>query len=130
MKLQSKLFLMHGKTFMYKTVLHKVIITKEYDETIMISTDKDLIVIKRDDIESALKEFLEVEGEALINANDLVIYKKVKEMNFVEIIKNNIKKVQEDPSFVKQSMAIDRSVNTLLNVVKMELAVKKAGGEL
>jgi len=130
MPLKNKLLQLTGSTIMYKTENHKIIAIKQTDESVFISTDKDLLIFPLDDIEEIIeKEFLpvEVDNDGLTKSNGLVVFQQVKATDLVKVLQDNISRLQKEPGYIKQATAINQTTNTLLNLVKTELSARKMG---
>jgi len=43
----------------------------------------------------------------------------------IEILKGNIKKVQENEAYVKQATAVNKNVNSIINIVRTKMEFMK-----
>ncbi len=135
MQLEKRLDSMIGKSYMYKTFIHRIISYEHISSTILLHTNKETITFTSSQAEKKLDEFLPVANiiepaEAKPAVNNLVLYEKIKEdlPNLTDIIKGNIAKLQSSREYIPQAAAINESINSLVNLVKLEIMVKKLKG--
>lgn len=126
MKALRKLTAMLGKQWIYhgkNVTLKDVDIT---DTGITIETDGKEIKLKSSEIGAFIDECLPVEQKGLTlitpqQTNHLTALK--------DILMDNITKCQKDPAYIKQATVINNNVNTLINMVSLELKVRKSNLE-
>lgn len=126
MQVKNKLIMMVGNTYMYKTRIHKIIATKIKESTAFISTNIDLIELNIDEAEQIIRdEFLPVDNMDESNNSALTVYAKIDESSLITDLMNNIEIIKKNPGFINQAKAINNTVNTILNIAKTELQIKK-----
>lgn len=120
----EKLNDMVGNTYMYKT---KNITIRGYflpnDEAVSIKTDVKNYIIPLSNLPGFIGECLEVEVES--ERVSLVPAQKNEVSNMKNILLDNIKKIQEDKAYINQAKAINNNINTLLNMVKLEIQISR-----
>ncbi|MCL5031265.1 MAG: HNH endonuclease [Bacteroidetes bacterium] len=128
---KNKLLQMIGSSYMYKARTHKIIATRIKEESVFISTDLDLIELNINDCEKIIhNDFLPAEsGSPQETESAPVLYQEIKSAGLITDLKSNIDQLKQDPSYIKQAMAINSTVKTMLDIVKTELQIKKAGGK-
>jgi len=118
MNLTERLERMKGKTFMFNAKNIKILNYKLDADNVIIATDKELFVWDYVTAETKLSTFLPVEDEpstAIIPFNNSEI------RDITSILMDSINKIQQDPNYIKQAMAINSTANTLINACKMSL---------
>jgi hypothetical protein len=126
MKGTTKLEKLLNKMFIYKQEHIRI---KDYypipeDGIIRVITDKNPIDIKEGDVSEFVEKCLPVDEpntQVVQIANDS--QKTITTLK--DILLDNIKKVQNDKEYINQAKTINNSVNTLLNMVSLEMKVKK-----
>jgi hypothetical protein len=123
--LLEKLDEMKHNTFMYNTKNYKILSYQFQNGSVLIATDKKIFTFDRVQFEKEIiKDFLPVVDDDADMVLQLVPSKK--EMtNLKTVIMENIEKVREDKSYIPQAQSVNKSVNTLLNLVNTEIRVKK-----
>ena len=125
--LKNKLIQLIGQTILYGTIEHRINNFRIAEDSVYISTNVDLIVLGLADAESIITEaFFPVKID---KSNSSVQYpfalQQLNDSNILKTLNENIKKLQTDSGFIKQAMAINNTVNTVLNIVKVELQLKR-----
>lgn len=140
-QIEKKLEIMNGKAYEYAKEFHVV---KGYS----INNEKECFVIKTDKstfdrkFESAKTFFtywyeqpsnmaIEKASKLLPQADVLNSDEVVKNTNnladdLVEILKKNIEKVSANPQYVNQAKAVDKSVDTIIKIKRMQLELYNA----
>ena len=120
MNLEKRLNEMVGRTFMYHTRLYKVL-NYRLNGRLELVCDKRWFDIAAEHIEGTLDEFLPVAEERA-----LAFFPAKKELiNIKDILMENIERVRQDKTYVGQANAINKSVNTLINMAKLEIQYQK-----
>lgn len=141
--LKALLIQMKGMHYQYRAKVHKIVETLLYDEMVFISTDKTLLRFPEKEFQKIFsKEFMQwapakeekdsevnsglpVKTKPAIKAEDLVTYNALEKMDIAETIKNTLTKIDDNAGYVGQANAINKTINTVLNIVKTEIMVKK-----
>jgi len=125
MTLQDRLDKMCNHTFMVNGLYHKILSYRIRNGSVTLATDNGWIELETATAEKQLREFLPVARD---NQEPLhmVVHDKKTMLNLRDIVVDNIKKVQEDKEYVPQAHAINKSINTLIQMAKMEISVFKA----
>ncbi len=126
--LESKLKEMQNKVFMHKTNNHRILNFRINCEKVTIVTDKTWIDLDIDTAEKALQdEFLPVEAELADKSvlDGAVMSFNGNGNNVFGMIQENIEKIQKDKNYIPQATAINDSVNTMVNVAKLEIQMRK-----
>lgn len=137
----KKLEIMNGKSYEYAKQIHvvtKVSIDVEREE-FTLKTDKNTFTRKFESADEFLKYWYEQpqnkvvetaqshlpqtmdieKAEAVIASNSL-------SDELIKILKDNIAKVSNNASYINQAKAVDKSVDTILKVKKLQLEMYKA----
>lgn len=125
MSLESKLQKMKGKTFLHKTINKKIIDYKLTEEEVIISTDINLICIKIEKAEEALKEFLPAESE---NSKGIIILSSDKRWsNLKDAAYSMIDKLQAEggQKHIPQANAINQTIGSIVGLMKVEIEAIK-----
>lgn len=128
--LETKLKGMIGHTYMVNGHYYKVQSYQlDTDGQLTIAADKKWFTAEADQVKKLLKQFLPV---ALDNREvELTLMPAKNEMRQIKnIVMDNIKKVQDDAKYIPQATAVNQSVNTLLNMAKLELQAAKLAREV
>lgn len=123
MQIQNRLATMVGKFFLVNGSEHKVCAWTIIDEinSVLIGTDKEIIRLDIDKAEKhILSNFLECEPDS---ADKLALKTPVNDL--ISTLMENIKKVQVDPTFIKQAQATNGTVNTIGNLMKLKILYDK-----
>jgi len=128
MNLKNKLEQMKGKLFLYKTFQHRIIQIKINgdQETIEIVTDKDWLIFSIMEIEGKLKDFLPISDEKATSA--LISLPADTSQSLAKTIIDNIDKLKDNPGYVQQAAAINKSINTLISLARAEIEARKLRG--
>jgi len=125
MTIESRLNDMVGYTYMYKTVIYKIINYKVTAETVVLGTDREIFVFPYKEINKHLAEFLEVEEEPEIRTTDITIISNDSAIDFINEIKKNIIQIKNDPKFIEQAKAINDSINTVISLGRLQVEIAK-----
>lgn len=126
---------MKGKTFEYAKQMHVV---KSYtldEECFTVNTDKNTFKRKVDSADEFFKYWLESPQNMAIekakthqsgtdeqSSTPTVIEKENNLADeLVNILRDNIRKVQKDPAYIKQATSVTNNVNSILNVQKLKI---------
>lgn len=137
-KIEQRLQAMTGKVFMYKSGNYRIMSYDVETERVIIATDRKVFKVTPAQAMPLLADFLPVdETETLpIAAND----------KFLEMIRGsvtlgsaaqlretlmiNLKKVQDDPSYIPQAQAVNQTVSTIIDLAKAEVDMINAAAKL
>jgi hypothetical protein len=120
-----KLNAMLGKEFIYK---QKNILVRDFEvaeEGVLIFTNDDAIQLKPGELGVFIESCLPVDqkgGLVVFTQEDKGTLGQLK-----DILMDNIKQTQNNPAYVKQATVINNNVNTLINMLSLELKVRKGG---
>jgi len=120
---------MVGKTFMYETHLHRILSYEIQDGICTVVTDKKWIKFPESRGLKKLREFLEAPDEEKQELALKILPKNGELTDLKKILVENIKRVQNDEKFVQQANAINKSVNAVINLGKLEISFFKAQRE-
>lgn len=125
MLLESKLQKMKGKTFLHKTITKKIIDYKITEEEVLISTDVNLISIKIETAEEALKEFLPAESENPKGIMQLPHDKRWS--NLKDAAYSMIDKLQTEggEKHIPRANAINQTIGSIVGLMKVEIEAIK-----
>jgi len=123
-KIANKLAAMLQNSYMYKGITHKIIDAQITDDMVFLSTNKRMLRFNHEQFMAEFKEFLPAEAES-----NAVVVRQEPLNGMTKTIKDtlmeSINKVREDAKYIKQAEAINKSVNVLLNMAKLDLQAKK-----
>lgn len=122
MKDQTKLEKLVGKEFIYKQehIRIKDYFMKPEEGTVHIVTDKQPITVKEEDVQDFVSRCLPVAEESTV-AVAVVAEAQTTITSLKDILMDNIKKVQENKDYIGQAKMINNSVNSLLNMVSLQM---------
>lgn len=115
---------MIGKTYMFNSNQHTIKDIQSTEEDIYhVVTDKRTIKVSEEEL---LEDFLPIDG----NYQKLQVYQELSiepaQLNDLgTILLDNIKKVQEDASYVEQAKSINESAKTLIDLKKTQIEAIK-----
>lgn len=100
----------------------------------MVKTDWKTIDIDFDKLEETIKEFLPASNEtSLVTSKSFssqVIGKHAALMvDLKDVLLDNIKRVRDNPDYAKQAQVVNKSANTLVSMVALEVQVAKEVGK-
>jgi len=123
-KIANKLAAMLQNSYMYKGITHKIIDAQITDDMVFLSTNKRMLRFNHEQFMAEFKDFLPAEAES-----NAVVVRQEPLNGMTKTIKDtlmeSINKVREDAKYIKQAEAINKSVNVLLNMAKLDLQAKK-----
>jgi len=123
-KIANKLAAMLQNSYMYKGIIHKIIDAQITEDMVFLSTNKRMLRFNYEQFMTEFKEFLpaEAESNAVVVRHETLngMTKTIK-----DTLMESINKVREDAKYIKQAEAINKSVNVLLNMAKLDLQAKK-----
>lgn len=121
MQINERLESMVGKTYLYHAQYHKILSYKVDGDKITIVTHKKWFDISNKD----LNQFLPTSSEN--GTTSLQVLPKDREFlaSLSATIKDNIEQVKKDKSYIPQANSINNSINTLVNLAKIELQMLK-----
>jgi hypothetical protein len=137
----AKLNNMKGKSFEYAKQIHTVTqVSIDTDkEEFTIKTDKNSFTRKFENAEAFLKywyeqpENLAIEKAAAqlpkqqeLQHPEAVFASNALSNELINILKDNIEKVSKNATYINQAKAVDKSVDTILKVKKLQLEMYKA----
>ena len=117
---------MKNKLWLYKSQYHKISSYRINENRLLIATDKTVLEFDFDDkngsLDEIVKQFLPVEE----NDKMVILSKTFKNMpNLAETLLKNIEKIKKDKDFIPQANAIKSQVDSILNLAKLELQIRK-----
>lgn len=140
-QIKKKLEVMNGKSYEYAKHIHVVNqVSVDFEkEEFTIKTDKNTFTRKFESAEEFLKYWYEQpqnkviesaqsqlpqtididKAEAIVTSNNL-------SEELIKILKDNITKVSNNAGYINQARAVDKSVDTILKVKKLQLEMYKA----
>lgn len=126
MRLADKLEKLKNKQWMYNTRIQKVLQTRVNEDSIEIVTDLNWYTFPIGKAEAALEEFLPVEQKGLVKVStDLPVQELSLSLSKV-IAKLDVD--EEIPAAeLKKYDAINKTVQTVINLGKLKLDILKAG---
>lgn len=137
-KITSSLQQMSGNTFSYAKVLHHVssVFVDEELQEFTITTNLNRYVRKFDSFENFIQYWTPAEQvvevpatvEEVKNGSSVAVLMQQENNladSMIEILRDNIKKVQDSPAYIDQAKAINNNVNSVLNIMKMKLTMYK-----
>jgi hypothetical protein len=112
-----------GKTIMYNTRTYKLQSYRIQDGVVTIVTDSIWLEFSEASMPKKVKEFLLVEDEKQIALQTIP---KNKEMiDLKTTLMNNIKNAEKSKDYIPQALAINKSVNTIISLARLELSYLK-----
>jgi len=123
-KIGSKLASMLQNSYNYRGVTHKINDAQITEDMVFLSTNKRMLRFNHEQFMTEFKEFLPAEAES----NSVVVrHEPLNGMTktIKDTLMESINKVREDAKYIKQAEAINKSVNVLLNMAKLDLQAKK-----
>lgn len=115
---------MVGKTYLYKKqhITIRGVMASDADQLIRIKTNGEDITLSPLTLPLFISQCLPVADEP---ASVAIVHQDSQISNMQEILLDSIKKIQQDKDYVVQAKAINNHVNTLLNMVKLQLQLNK-----
>jgi len=123
MNLQQRLDEMIGRSFLINTREHRIVRYRFNDDSVEIVTDKKTFEFSCDEVEKEIAEFLPI-GNDKVDALEL-LPKKNELVELKATIMENIKKVKRDKAYIPQANSINSSINTLINMAKLDITFMK-----
>jgi|SRR5690606_5653693 len=122
----NKLYDMVGGTYLYKreSITIKGVIASDADQLIRIKTDKQDITISQLHLSDFLSALLPVEADHEEATTALQVQQSGEITNMQNILMDSIKKIQQDKEYVGQAKAINNHINTMLNMVKLQMQMQ------
>lgn len=122
----SQLVSMMGKEWMYNTKLYQFIEVEGESYPISLITDKRVFKFE---VDAEVKYFIEAclpvdsEPEKAVSVPDPLTGDLF--VSLSGVLLDNIKKVKEDPAYMKQATVISKQVQTIINLTNLQLNVSK-----
>lgn len=129
---------MKGKTFEYAKQLHTIIdySIDEANEKCSIKTNLNTFSRKYESMDDFLKYWqpAEVKNEVAKilepDSDSTLVPAHIERDNaladeMIDILRDNIRRVQTDPGYVKQAQTINNNVNSIINVVRTKMDFMK-----
>jgi hypothetical protein len=126
-KLTSQLEQMKGKTFTYGNVVHYVLEYIIDDEKFTIKTNLSEFARKLEAADDFLKYWVSATTTSIAVMDDdrqlatMVEKEKGQADDLISILKDNIKKVQDNAGYIPQAQAVNDNVKSIIEVQKMKL---------
>jgi len=126
-KISKKLAQMRGNAYIYRAAYYEINDAMMVDGLVILSTNKLMLRFSELEFMQEFSNFLPTAKEA---AEIVVHHTQQTPLNGMaktvkDTVMDSIKRVQNDAHYIKQAEAINRSVNTLVNIAKLELQAKK-----
>lgn len=117
---------MVGGTYLYKreSITIKGVIASDADQLIRIKTDKQDITISPLHLSDFLASLLPMSEDSAEASTTLIVQQSSEIDNLHNILKDSIKKIQEDKEYIGQAKAINNHINTMLNMVKLQMQMQ------
>lgn len=117
---------MVGGTYLYKreSITIKGVIASEADQLIRIKTDKQDITVSPLHLSGFISSLLPSSDEQEETRTALVVQQSGEIDTLHKILKDSIKKIQEDKEYIGQAKAINNHINTMLNMVKLQMQMQ------
>lgn len=129
MKLEERLEKMVNKSFMYNATAMKVLSFKVFSEEVTIITDKGWKTFPITKINAELDKFLPIEPEILMPVVHTTFNNQDNE-SLKNLLMDNIKKIKENPEYLKQAKGINDQAKTVLAIARLELEAIKLKKEM
>lgn len=124
-RITKKLAQMRGNAYIYRGTYYEINDAMMVDGLVLISTNKLMLRFSELEYLQEFNNFLPTTKES----TEIVIAQQTPLNGMAKTVKDTImdslKRIQEDPKYIAQADAINRSVNTLVNIAKLELQAKK-----
>lgn len=117
---------MVGGTYLYKreSITIKGVIASDADQLIRIKTDKQDITVSPLHLSGFISSLLPSSDEQEETRTALVVQQSGEIDTLHKILKDSIKKIQEDKEYIGQAKAINNHINTMLNMVKLQMQMQ------
>lgn len=129
MKLEERLEKMVNKSFMYNATAMKVLSFKVFSEEVTIITDKGWKTFPITKINAEIEKFLPIEPETLMPVVHTTFNNQDNE-SLKNLLMDNIKKIKENPEYLKQAKGINDQAKTVLAIARIELEAIKLKKEM
>lgn len=109
-----------GKQWMYNGKNYNVLHVGEVEDKIIISTKEGILQINKQELNKELNNFLPVEAEkaiAIKGVNNLLVSQE--SSSIMKILNDTIKKVSSDKSYIQQAAIINKNVNSMIQLAKV-----------
>lgn len=116
-----------GKQWMYNGKNYNVLHVGEVEDKIIISTKEGILQINKQELNKELNNFLPVEAEkaiAIKGVNNLLVSQE--SSSIMKILNDTIKKVSSDKSYIQQAAIINKNVNSMIQLAKVQVETLKA----
>lgn len=123
----NKLYDMVGGTYLYKreSIIIKGVIASDTDQLIRIKTDKQDITVSLLHLSDFISSLLLASDEQQEETRTALVTQQSGEIDTLhKILKDSIKKIQEDKEYIGQAKAINNHINTMLNMVKLQMQMQ------
>ncbi len=117
---------MIGNRYLYNAKEYLIEDTSWSGDYLLVKTDKKTFHIHKDNEKKTAEEFLPISNELTVKDKALQVATQANTLKTVtDILVDCIKKVNEDPSYIKQANSINGTVRTITGVMKIELEMLK-----
>lgn len=116
-----------GKWWMFKASTYHFLSVAENDKYYTIATNQKWINVTKNKLDEFIDQLLPADSDLPVVGSKVQI--KVLENNttsLVDLLKQNIKNVEADPSYVSQASEVTKSVKAIIDLAKLEFQVKKS----
>lgn len=123
----NKLYEMVGGTYLYKreSITIKGVIASDADQLIRIKTDKQDITVSLLHLSDFISSLLPVSDEQQEETTTALVTQQTGQIDTLHnILNDSIKKIQEDKEYIGQAKAINNHINTMLNMVKLQMQMQ------
>lgn len=127
-RITKKLAQMRGNAYIYRATYYEINDAMMVDGLVLLSTNKLMLRFSELEFLQEFNNFLPTAKES----TEIVVATQATQTplngmakTVKDTIMDSLKKLQEDPKYIAQADAINRSVNTLVNIAKLELQAKK-----
>lgn len=127
-RITKKLAQMRGNAYIYRGTYYEINDAMMVDGLVLISTNKLMLRFTELEFLQEFNNFLPTakeSAEIVLTAQATQTPLNGMAKTVKDTIMDSIKKIQNDPKYIAQAEAINRSVNTLINIAKLELQAKK-----
>lgn len=127
-RITKKLAQMRGNAYIYRGTYYEINDAMMVDGLVLISTNKLMLRFTELEFLQEFNNFLPTakeSAEIVLTAQATQTPLNGMAKTVKDTIMDSIKKIQNDPKYIAQAEAINRSVNTLVNIAKLELQAKK-----
>jgi hypothetical protein len=118
---------MKNKTYLYIGKPHRIVSYRCNNGVTYIGTDKDVLEFETDKLIVDLDKLFvpTAQHDIVLPKSSAMIKLSQATPNLVDLVMDSINQVRQDESHIPKANAIYKGVNTLINMMKLELQVLK-----